>query len=340
MNIRGQSTQESISITTTQENYEFPKNLRTLVIDDEIIQNIQRYMNGDDILKVKCDRCTSIYKDDIFNEDNELNKIDDNTFSLYLSGIQSSFTLLAYCESSDESYCIFPLDLSNYGTHLLYYDHIAKDDNSDPGVEEIYDWNSGESTENRLFTSYRQQLMKSRQKLYATKNWKGSISPVIQNIQDNPININVTYSLNNNNVKIIFMSNGYIIPLNTQLYVDANDQELKEYLNQVGINITTPKESIDSKDLTFDSDGCLVVNSSFFDKEKLKLHVQAKEIQFLDLNTSYYSMNYLEPIEIKPAPVELQWWVYLIIAIVAVVIVVIVIILVVKCRKSKDDISA
>ena len=201
---------EPIKVFAKQNYFNFPDQSRLMIIDNETIENLNKYAPGKKI-EVKCQRCGKIHIEK-YPDGRALTKNGD-MFAMYLTYIKKEFALEAVCNSEDDKFCTFDYDLSNDGVTLLEYNTGSSDDRFDPlskiilseneddsgkdefpGVEEIYDieTDTKEKANYRLNINCRRQIIPERKdNIYLTKPWKGIIKKIATHIENRSLTINV-----------------------------------------------------------------------------------------------------------------------------------------------------
>ncbi|KAH0787314.1 hypothetical protein GPJ56_008825 [Histomonas meleagridis] len=299
------TTINSITVAMKQDYINLTEDSRQLAIDDATIKNIHQYMKNENAIYVKCDRCDSIYIDDVPKGTHILREGD--IFQIYTNDYTTGFTILAYCTENTSVNCIFPLDISKHGTVLLKYNQLESS-TGDPGVEEFFDWNKeGEIQSNRLMVGCKQQIMKPRSDtIYGSKNWKGSVDASISNIETNHISITLSRESVNKMSTLTMKSGETIIPFSSQVYANSDDNTLKTYFNEIGITLDKTKQQISEAkdDFRIDEEGRIIVKDDYFNKDTIKKNIKdGKQIHFLELNKEYYTMTYSAGLKICGIPI-------------------------------------
>ncbi|KAH0787838.1 hypothetical protein GPJ56_008187 [Histomonas meleagridis] len=307
MNPTTDSSSTNLNVILKQEYIDLNKEMTQLTIDNSTIENINSYFDAQKSFKIKCERCDSIYIDDI-SEDTRIQKSNDE-FIIYTKSYTKGFTVLPYCNENTSINCIFALNVENFGTFLLRYDKSVDDKKADIGVNEYFNWNNEEVKSNRLSIGCKYQIIDGRKgTIYGIKNWEGPVIAAITNIDTNHISIQFTTASENGNTTITLKSGENIIPFSHYVYSSANDEELKTYLEEIGITLSKTKEEISkSNDFIIDEEGKIIVKDTYYKGENAKKNIEdKKQIHLLDLKQDYYTMTYNGAMKIGGIPI-LGW---------------------------------
>ncbi|OHS94251.1 hypothetical protein TRFO_39563 [Tritrichomonas foetus] len=294
-------------IAAKQSYFNFPLTSRTLTIENETVENINKFTPMNRLVRINCPRCTKINHG---ITDTEVPFI-DGMFQIGIdSSTKSGFSLDALCNTNKSSYCKFEFSLKDDGIVLLEYNTYMNnllEDSSDikqtyPGVEEIYDWEKEESSPSqdiiRLDTSIKRQILKNRDKVIATKNWEGEIKKIISNIENQKLTIEISHTqqTKSDDYVIIELKEKTIgsIPFSTKIFYQNDETTFKTCLEELGITISeSMKDIIKKKDVYLNEDAQVVVKSNLFSAKKLEEKFQKQEfISLLDIPKDNYLAYY------------------------------------------------
>lgn len=345
-----------ITVYATLKYVEFPSTSRFLIIENETASMLNTYCNGE-YLQVICRRCSKItIERDEYETEMIRSPYLDYLFMIMIDdSFNTSFPLVAYCDSNVSTFCIFELDVQNDGYTLVEYNQNFTNNyiyvnqelyDETPGVEEVYQLNQYDTNEpidyyelnktgqTRIDSGFKRQILYRDDVILVTKPWHGPIRKLIQNMELNQISLRLNYhSIFSNCIEIELHENddNYDIPFSSRVFYQSNNEANYFSFSQIGITIDPGMSDFI---LAMNAEGHIVVQKSLFDPKKIEKIEFGEKLELIDLPVGCYSMKNGGSTDPKDNSKKEKIISIVVIVVVAVMAVVVIVVSIVVCKKK------